>query len=65
MSKEDKLSQDFVKGVSCPHCIETKTDQDRLRFRERQKQINLAAQRKGIHLGEEVKKDQKNRRREK
>ena len=65
ISKEDKLSQDFVKGISCPHCIETKTDHDRLRFRERQKQINLAAQRKEIHLGEEAKKNQKNRKREK
>ena len=65
ISKEDKLSQDFVKGISCPHCIGTKTDRDRSRFSERQKQINLAAQRKETHIGEEAEKDQKNRKREK
>jgi len=65
ISEEDKLSQDFTKGVSCPHCIDTKTDHDRSRFEERQKQINLAAQRNETHVGEEAKEDQKNRKREK
>ena len=59
ISEEDKLNQDFTKGVSCPHCIETKTDHDRSRFEERQKQINLAAQRKETHVGEEAREDQK------
>jgi UPF0176 protein len=65
ISEEDKLNQDFTKGVSCPHCIDTKTDRDRSRFEERQKQINLAAQRNETHVGEEAKEDQKNRKREK
>ena len=65
ISQGDMLSHDFIKGISCPHCIETKTDHDRSRFRERQKQINLATQRKEIHLGEDARKDQQSRKREK
>ncbi|MBT7877406.1 MAG: hypothetical protein HN738_04925, partial [Gammaproteobacteria bacterium] len=40
-----------VRGVSCSHCIDSKTDADRARFRERQKQIQLAKERGEDHIG--------------
>ncbi|WP_027229513.1 rhodanese-related sulfurtransferase [Phyllobacterium sp. UNC302MFCol5.2] len=42
IAPEDKLSQLFEEGVSCPHCYHERTDADRARFAERQKQVRLA-----------------------
>ncbi|MEK7654816.1 MAG: rhodanese-related sulfurtransferase [Pseudomonadota bacterium] len=47
----DKQSADFEKGVSCPHCIHTTTDRQKRRFRDRQKQIDLARARGAQHIG--------------
>lgn len=46
LSDADKLSPDFVEGISCPRCISQKTDQQRERYAERQRQTELARQRK-------------------
>ena len=51
ISDVDKKSDAYVKGVSCSHCIDSKTDADRARFRERQKQIQLASERGEDHIG--------------
>ncbi|MGV0035423.1 MAG: rhodanese-related sulfurtransferase [Candidatus Azotimanducaceae bacterium WSBS_2022_MAG_OTU7] len=51
ISDTDKQSNAYVKGVSCPHCIDRKTDSDRARYRERQKQIRLATERGEAHIG--------------
>ncbi|WP_370283790.1 rhodanese-related sulfurtransferase [Pseudooceanicola sp.] len=48
---EDRTRPEFEQGVSCHHCIEETTDADKARFRERQKQIALAAARGETHLG--------------
>lgn len=49
---EDKLSPRYEAGVSCPRCFETRTDADRARYAERQKQVELAARRgMGPHIG--------------
>ncbi|QPH52900.1 rhodanese-related sulfurtransferase [Pontivivens ytuae] len=42
----------YERGVSCHHCIDERTAEDRARFRERQRQIDLAAARGERHLGE-------------
>ncbi|MCL4104000.1 UNVERIFIED_CONTAM: hypothetical protein GTU68_034862 [Idotea baltica] len=47
----DKLSPHYVKGVCCPGCIESLTDDQRSRFSERQKQIELSADRNEAHIG--------------
>ncbi|MEE2819632.1 MAG: rhodanese-related sulfurtransferase [Planctomycetota bacterium] len=47
---EDKASEHFQEGVSCPHCHDVTTDEQKIRFRERQKQIELARQRGDSHL---------------
>lgn len=51
ISPEDKLSEHFEQGVSCPHCHDKKTEDERDRFRERQRQIKLARQRNQVHIG--------------
>ncbi len=51
LSPEDKGSEKFVEGVSCPHCFDHQTEEQRARFAERQKQIRLARQRNEVHIG--------------
>ena len=41
----------YVEGVSCPHCIDKLPDEDKARFAERQKQMELARQRGEQHIG--------------
>ena len=51
ISEEMKASPDYVPGVSCPHCIDQYSDEERTRFAERQKQMTLAKARGETHLG--------------
>lgn len=51
ITEEDKASEHFYPGVSCPHCIDKTTEQQRLRFAERHKQIELARSRGEDHIG--------------
>lgn len=39
VAPEDVKSPHFERGVSCPSCVTTYTDNDRARFRERQRQV--------------------------
>lgn len=52
ISKEDLQSSDYVKGVSCPHCIDLQSDEQRERFAERQRQVELAKARGEKHIGD-------------
>ena len=54
ITEEDKEHPAYVKGESCPHCIDKATKEQRARFRERQRQIQLAKERGEVHLGSEV-----------
>ena len=47
----DKASPHYEEGVSCPACHDTLSDDQRQRFRERQKQVELARQRQVAHVG--------------
>lgn len=51
LTAEDVTAPTFEAGVSCPHCFETRSDEDRARFRQRQKQMDLARKRGEKHLG--------------
>ena len=51
LSPEDMASEQFVKGVSCPHCFDTQSEEKRARFAERQKQTELALSRGKMHIG--------------
>lgn len=47
----EKASEHYVPGVSCPHCIDKSTPQQKARFSEREKQLALARQRGEVHIG--------------
>ncbi len=51
LTAEEIASPLFEAGVSCPHCHATRSEEDRLRFRQRQKQMDLAKKRGERHLG--------------
>ena len=51
ITEADKASEKYLLGVACPLCYDRQTPEQRLRFSERQKQIELAKQRNEPHLG--------------
>lgn len=51
ITKQDKESKYFIKGVSCPACFESKTNEQKSRYMSRQKQIDLAKSRNESHIG--------------
>lgn len=51
ITEEDKLSERYLQGVACPRCFEQLSDEQMARFKERQKQIELAKQRHEEHIG--------------
>ncbi len=52
LSSEDLASEVYERGVQCPHCV-GQASQTRLdSFRQRQKQVELAAARGEAHIGE-------------
>jgi UPF0176 protein len=51
ITEQDKQSGQYERGVCCPHCFDQLTDDQRSRFRERQKQVELAARRGAPHIG--------------
>jgi len=51
ITEVEKTSPLYVKGISCPRCHDTVSDDQRNRFAQRQKQIELAKARGEIHLG--------------
>ena len=54
ITMEDQKSDKFISGVSCPHCYDKKTDAQRQRFLEREKQVQLAKKRGEEHIGSAV-----------
>jgi UPF0176 protein len=54
ITEEDKRSPHYERGVCCPLCFDRLTPDRRARFRERQKQVELAAHRGGTHIGNPV-----------
>ncbi len=51
LAPEDFARPEFEKGVSCHLCIETTDDERKERFRERQRQVELADKRGKHHIG--------------
>ena len=51
VTEAEKQSEHFIEGVSCPHCYEKKTDEQKARFAERERQVNLARERGEQHIG--------------
>ena len=51
ITNAEKASPLYVKGVACPRCHDTMSADQRERFAQRQKQIELAKARGDVHLG--------------
>ena len=51
ITEQEKLSNNYVKGVSCSHCVTVKSSEQVQRYKSRQKQINLAKAKNKSHLG--------------
>ncbi len=54
LSAEDLESPTYELGVSCPKCYDALSEDQRQRFRERQRQVHLAQQRNQTHIGDLV-----------
>ena len=51
LTQEEKHSDKYVPGVSCPRCFDAKSDAQKQRYTARQEQINLAKARGEQHIG--------------
>ena len=51
ITEDEKLREEYQKGISCHHCHEEMTETQKAAFAERQKQIQLAKTRGDIHIG--------------
>jgi len=51
ITEEDQLRPEFVLGVQCHFCVDEHSDQQKERFRMRQRQIELAESRGERHVG--------------
>ena len=56
ITEADKASEHYEQGVSCPHCYDKVTAEQKARFMEREKQIALAYQRGETHIGKDAAK---------
>jgi UPF0176 protein len=54
ITEQDKQSPLYQKGVSCPHCYNQTSEEQKQRFAEREKQIQLARLRGEAHIGQET-----------
>ncbi|MDP5143444.1 oxygen-dependent tRNA uridine(34) hydroxylase TrhO [Rheinheimera baltica] len=50
LSADEMLSEHYVKGLSCPHCYDKTTEEQKAAFAERQRQVELAKQRGEKHI---------------
>lgn len=52
LTADDRCSPHYEAGVSCPHCFEVRSGQDRARYAERHRQVRLAETRGAApHIG--------------
>lgn len=54
ITEADKTSQDYIPGVSCPLCVDTTNADKKAGLAERQKQMELARQRRTSHIAADV-----------
>ncbi len=62
ITEQDKRSAQYEQGVSCPKCHGSHSPEQIARFREREKQVQLAKQRGEDHVGGDVNKTIEERR---
>lgn len=54
ITQEEMQHDKYEKGVSCPHCFDKQTPEQRQRYIERERQVQLAKARGEAHIGSEV-----------
>jgi len=54
ITEQDKRSEKYEQGVSCPACFDKKSEQQKKRFAERERQMQLAKERGESHIGADV-----------
>jgi UPF0176 protein len=54
ITEEDKQSERYEHGVSCPHCFGTHSEEQVARFRQRELQIQIAKERGEEHIGDQA-----------
>lgn len=52
LTQAEQASPLFVEGQQCPHCAESRSAEDRARYAERHRQVQLAQKRGYAHLGD-------------
>ncbi|KMT66987.1 rhodanese-related sulfurtransferase [Catenovulum maritimum] len=52
ITEDEKQLEAYEKGVSCHHCVDKTSDEDKARFKERERQVQLAEQRGKAHIGD-------------
>lgn len=65
ITEEEKQSPQYVRGISCPHCFDAHDEEQRQRYAERERQVQLAKERGETHIGESMADTIERRRREK
>ncbi len=51
LTAADRASPLYEPGISCPHCHDVRSEEDRARYAERQRQVELAERRGEEHIG--------------
>lgn len=51
ITETDKASDKYQQGISCPQCYDKASTEQKARFTEREKQMQLARQRGEVHIG--------------
>lgn len=51
LTAADRASEHYALGISCSHCADARSDDDRARYAERQRQVQLADARGLGHIG--------------
>ena len=65
ITEQDKMLDTYQQGLSCHHCFGTLTEEQKQRFAQRQKQVQLAKARGEDHIGSAAQLDTERRRAEK
>lgn len=56
ITEQDKLNPHYKKGISCHHCYENQSEDQRQRYSERERQVELARHRGESHIGQSMEK---------
>ena len=54
ITEDDKTHEYYMQGVSCHHCCKDQTEDQRRRYKEREKQVSLSKKRGKDHIGGSV-----------